>query len=66
MKVCAYRSIDILHLSYDLLGQVQVQIDILLLAADGVVALTPGTTGHMLTKLSACALLLTPRIRQIG
>lgn len=62
----AYRGVNVLHLPYDLLGQVQVQIDVLLLAADGVVALTPGTPSNMLTKLSPTVLLLTPRVWQIG
>lgn len=62
----AYRGVDILHFPYDLLRQIQVQIDVLLLAADGVVALAPGTTSHMLTKLSIHVLLLTPRVWQIG
>lgn len=61
-----YRGVDILHFPYDLLRQVQVQVDVLLLAADGVVALTPGTTSDVLAKLSTCVLLLTPRVRQIG
>lgn len=58
----AYRCVHVLHLSYDLFRQVQVQIDVLLLAADGVVALAPGTTGDMLSKLPAGVLLLTSRV----
>lgn len=61
-----YRSVNVLHLPYDLLGQVQVQVHVLLLAADGVVALTPGAASNMLTKLPAAILLLTPRVWQIG
>lgn len=62
----AYRGVNVLHLPYDLLGQVQVQVDVLLLAADGVVALAPGTAGNVLAKLSAAVLLLAPRVWQIG
>lgn len=62
----AHRGVDVLHLPYDLLGQVQVQVDVLLLAADGVVPLAPGTPGHVLAKLPATVLLLAPRVRQVG
>ena len=66
MGELAYQAVDVLHLPYDLLGEVQVQVDVLLLAADGVVALAPGTARHVLTKLPVNALLLTPRVWQIG
>lgn len=62
----AYQGVDVLHLTYDLLGQVQVQVDVFLLAADGVVAFAPGAARHMLAKLSIGTLLLTPGVRQIG
>lgn len=62
----AYRGIDILHLPYDLLRQVQVQVDVLLLAADGIVAFTPRTTSYVFTELSINSLLFTTGVWQIG
>lgn len=62
-----YRGVGVLHLPDDLLRQVQVQVDVLLLAADGVVALAAGRARGVLPQDAATgALLLPPRVGQVG
>lgn len=62
-----HRGVGVLHLPDDLLGQVQVQVDVLLLAADGVVALATGRAcGVLAQDAAASALLLPPRVGQVG
>lgn len=63
----SHRGVGVLHLPDDLLGQVQVQVDVLLLAADGVVALAASRAcGVLAQDATAGALLLPPRVGQVG
>lgn len=48
------------------LGEVQVQVHVLLFAADGVVTLTAGASRDVLPQLPVHRLLLTPRVRDVS